>query len=290
MNSYILITPAKNESLFIEETIKAVIKQTILPKRWIIVDDGSYDDTNEIVMRYSEKYNFIRLLQLKNQENRNFASKAHAFNAGYEELKYLKFNYIGNLDADITMDNNYYELILKQFYSDNNLGLAGGTFYDVYDDKKIKINNSEDSVRGAVQLFRRKCFSDIGAAYLPLEKGGIDSVAEYSAKLHGWKVKTFRDIIALHHRKTGSEGNSDLSIYYKYGKKEYSLGYHPIYELLRITFKLFDTSSKPLILSGLVRLYGYFYSFFSREKIALEKELVDFIRENQMNKIKLFRK
>src|SRR3712207_2897256 len=98
---YVLITPARNEEAFIEKTLASVVAQTRLPERWVIVDDASTDRTPEIVRSYAERYSWIKLLQRPPRADRNFAGKAHAFNAGLELVRDVPYDVIGNLDADI---------------------------------------------------------------------------------------------------------------------------------------------------------------------------------------------
>ena len=220
------------------------------------------------------------------KEDRDFGSKVYAFNAGYDYIKDEDYDFIGNLDADITFERNYYESIIYKFEKDEELGIAGGSFFDVFNNKKIKISNSIDSVRGAVQLFRYKCFSDING-YIPLKQGGIDSVADFKAKMNRWKVQTFQDIIVLHHRRTGSQGYGILSASIRRGKQDYSLGYHPLFEMMRCIFRSFN---RPILIGSFCVLYGYYYSFFAKDKISLGTDLVRFIRQEQMNKLKIFAK
>ena len=109
MEKYVLITPAKNEEKFIELTINSIIAQTQLPLKWVIVNDGSTDSTRDIILRFKDKYSFIQLLDNPQNINRNFGQKAHAFNNGYKLLSSYKFSYVGNLDADVSFDNDYFE-------------------------------------------------------------------------------------------------------------------------------------------------------------------------------------
>ena len=106
--TYVLITPARNEEAFIEETIKSVIKQTILPKKWVIVSDGSTDNTEEIVKIYLNSHPWIELLRMPERAERHFAGKVQAFNAGFDRVKDLEYDIIGNLDADISFDSDYF--------------------------------------------------------------------------------------------------------------------------------------------------------------------------------------
>src|SRR5947207_4100668 len=104
---YVLVTPARNEELHIEKTIQSVISQTVLPLRWVIVDDGSSDGTPGIIKKYLPKHSWMQLVQLPEHRERSFAGKVHAFNAGFEKVKDLQYEVIGNLDADLSFDKDY---------------------------------------------------------------------------------------------------------------------------------------------------------------------------------------
>src|SRR5438105_12520569 len=126
--AYVLVTPARNEEQFIEKTIQSVIHQTVLPAKWVIVNDGSTDATASVVARYLSRYDWIELLNLPTHTNRSFAAKVHAFNAGFERLKNFDYEVIGNLDSDLSFDSDYFEVLLKRFEEDIRLGVAGTIF------------------------------------------------------------------------------------------------------------------------------------------------------------------
>src|SRR5438552_2102110 len=155
--SYVLITPARNEAALIEKTLQSVVAQTILPKRWIIVSDGSTDDTDEIVRKYQPGREWLELIRLPERKERNFAAKVNAFNAGYGRVKALPFAVIGNLDADVSFGGDYMEYLLGKFEAMPKLGVAGthyieGDFHS-YRDSYINVHH----VNGQIQLFRREC-------------------------------------------------------------------------------------------------------------------------------------
>jgi len=281
-NNYVLITAAKNEADFIESTIKSVVRQTLQPKKWIIVSDHSTDGTDDIVNKYSNEYSFISLLKFDGAQNRNFASKVHAISAAFDLLKDLDFDFIGILDADITFDENYYKNITKKFDESAKLGIAGGGFYDIYDGKKIKISYSPYSVRGAVQLFRRICFEEIGGIY-PLRWGGEDSVACANARMHGWEVKTFEDLVVLHNRKTSSVGLNIFKILFDDGKRDYNRGIILSIHFLRSITVIFNY---PMIIGSLIQMLGYLSLLLKREKLIFSEELQNFIRSEQKFRLK----
>src|ERR1022692_4850163 len=100
-NFYVLVTAAYNEGGFIENTIRSVISQEVPPARWVIVSDGSTDNTDEIVKRYAAQYDFIQLYRITEDHPRNFAAQVNAINAGIAQLSGAEYEFIGNMDADV---------------------------------------------------------------------------------------------------------------------------------------------------------------------------------------------
>src|SRR3989442_14552513 len=126
--TYVLITPARNEEAFIEQTIKSVVCQTILPVKWVIVSDGSTDGTDDIVKKYAAEHKWMELVRMPERTERHFAGKVHAFNAGYEKVRDLNYDIIGNLDADITFEEDYISFLLRKFTENSQLVVGGTPF------------------------------------------------------------------------------------------------------------------------------------------------------------------
>src|SRR6266508_2351951 len=113
--AYVLVTPARNEAAFIELTLNSMVRQTVPPVKWVIVSDGSTDGTDEIVGNYARNHEWIELVRMPERAERHFAGKVHAFNAGYERVKGCRFDIIGNLDADISFEPDYFSFLLGKF-------------------------------------------------------------------------------------------------------------------------------------------------------------------------------
>lgn len=251
--TYVLITPARNEEAFIERTIQSVIKQTVLPLRWVIVSDGSTDRTNEIVERYALEHSWIAGVFLPPRAERHFAGKAHAFNAGQERVRGLNYDVIASLDGDVSFDDPFYfEFLLKQFVEDSRLGVAGTPFREGTVQYDYRFSRKEH-VSGACQLFRRECFEAIGG-YTPLKAGGIDLVAVVSARMKGWRTQTFTEKFCLHHRPMGTAQSRVLAAIFKGGYSDYAMGVHPLWELCR---SIYQMSRKPRVVGGALGLTGY---------------------------------
>ncbi len=287
---YVLITPARNEEAFIGDTIRAVAAQTVRPAHWIIVSDGSTDSTDEIVATHAAEHDWIELVRMPDRRDRQFAAKANAFNAGYEKLKHLDFDIIGNLDADITFGPDYFAFLVDRFVQDPRLGVVGTPF--VEDAEKPDQHSyahdgaNLDHVSGACQLFRRACFEAVGG-YVPIKGGAIDWVAVTTARMRGWKTRTFLEKVCYHHRKIGTAEQSPLMARFHYGRKAYYVGGHPAWELLR---GIFQMRLHPFVVGGLSFIAGYTFAAITRMPRPVSAELMAFHRNEQMARLKrLFR-
>jgi glycosyltransferase involved in cell wall biosynthesis len=279
---YVLITPARNEADFIEKTIQSVIAQTVLPKRWVIVSDGSTDGTDQIVEKYRPGREWLELVRLPERRERNFAAKVNAFNAGYERVKHLSFEVIGNLDADVSFGEDYLAYLLGKFEEMPALGVAGthyieGDFHS-YRDSYINVHH----VNGQCQLFRRACLEDIGG-YVPIKGGGIDWVAVTTARMKGWMTYSFAERTFYHHRKMGTAGSSELGSRFHYGKKDYFLGGHPLWLVFRSAFQI---TKRPYVLGGVCIFLGYAWCWVMRHERPVSSELMQFHRREQLARLK----
>jgi poly-beta-1,6-N-acetyl-D-glucosamine synthase len=281
---YGLVTAAYNEEACIELTIRSIVAQSHLPEFWEIVSDGSTDRTDEIVQGYARLFPCIHLLRLTTEHNRNFAAQVNAINAGLEFVKDRDCDYIGNLDADVTLEQDYFEKLLALFQSKARLGLGGGFIHDKNSDGSFtnRRTNTHRSVAHAVQLFRRECFEAIGGAYVPLPYGGPDSYAETMARMQGWDVQAFPSLKVLHHRPSGSAGGM-LRGCFRMGRMDYSLGYSPAYEFAKVVRRL---PERPFVTGCLARTAGFLYGYCRREHRPVAGDFMAFLRTEQKARIR----
>ena len=279
--SYVLVTPARNEAFFIEDTIRSVLAQTTRPMRWVIVSDGSTDGTDEIAERYAREVSWIEFLRMPFRPERDFAGKVHAFNAGYASLQKLRFDVVGSLDGDISFDARYFEVLVAKFAEMPRLGVAGTPFVEGERHYDYRFANIEH-VSGACQLFRRECFEMIGG-YAPVPGGGIDWIAVTTARMKGWQTRTFTDTYCKHNRPIGSATRGALRASFALGQKDYRLGGHPVWELLRGVYQM---RSPPYIIRGLILMSGYFWDYVRGARKSVDAELQRFHRKEQMQRLK----
>src|SRR5579862_5973007 len=281
--SYVIITPARNEAQYIGLTLQSMVKQTVRPLKWVIVSDGSTDGTDDIVRRYAAENSWIELLQMPKRPERHFAGKVIAFNAGYDSVRHLNPDIVGNLDADVSFEAGHFQYLLEKLSGDRSLGVVGAPFREGTFQYDYRFSNIEN-VWGGCQLFRRECFEAIGG-YLPLKGGCVDHVAVLSARMHGWQTKTFTENVCVHHRQMGTAMQGALKAKFKTGVKDYTVGNHPLWELVRTIYQF---KNPPFVIGGLALGSGYAWSILRRAETPLSADLGAFVRQEQMNRLKRF--
>jgi poly-beta-1,6-N-acetyl-D-glucosamine synthase len=279
--AYVLMTAAYNEETHIEKTLQSVVAQTIRPQRWVIISDNSTDRTDEIVQSYADRYDFIRFLRVTKEVGHNFGAKVTALHKGAHLLEGATYDFIGNLDADLSIAPFYFEELLNRFHRAPDLGLAGGFVYE--DDGngfRSRWSNSVNDVGHAAQLVRRECYEAIGG-YAVLKYGGEDWYAQTCARMKGWRVEAFPSLKIFHHRHTGA-GNRPLRNAFRSGRLDYSLGSDPIFEIVKCLRRFRE---HPYFISSLIRLAGFVWPYLIREPRAVPEDCISFLRDQQRQRV-----
>ena len=281
-DTYVLMTAARNEAGFIERTLRAVAAQTIAPAIWVIVSDGSTDETDSIVEAYAREFSFIRLVRIDRHGCRAFGSKVDALRQAPLELEHIRYGFIGNVDADVSLPRHYFEALIEHFRRDTWLGIAGGWVNENYGRGfEARPFNRTSSVPHAAQLVRRCCYESIGG-YARLPHGGEDTCAAISAEMCGWKARSFPELAIMHHRITSSAGGICRSRF-RTGLADWSLGYDLLYELLKCVHR---ASEYPYIVGTVLRLSGYIYGTLTSEPRPVSSEFVTYLRRSQRRQIR----
>jgi poly-beta-1,6-N-acetyl-D-glucosamine synthase len=273
---YVLITAARNEAQFIERTLRSVVEQARRPLRWVIVNDGSEDATEEIVRGFAAGHPWIEIISLPPRKGRHFGGKAAAFAVGYDRVRETAFEIVGNLDADLSFERDYFAYLLERFEQDPRLGVAGTPFRERGLQYDYRFSRKEH-VSGACQLFRRECYESIGG-YQPRKEGGIDLVAVVTARMKGWRTETFTDKFCVHHRPMGTAGKAYLRYVFRSGYGDYVMGVHPLWQFLRSVYQM---SRPPVLVSGALLLSGYLWGAITRPRRPVSAEFVRFRRDEQ---------
>jgi poly-beta-1,6-N-acetyl-D-glucosamine synthase len=279
---FVLVTPARDEEANIARTVESVLAQSMRPSRWVIVDDGSVDRTAECARRAAAGEQIVTVLSRPRGRPVDFASKVHAFSAGVAELAATGYDFIGNLDADISLPRDYYEQLLSRFATRPRLGLAGGAVVVEVEGRIRGRRASATSVAGAVQFFRRQCFDDVDGL-MPLRLGGEDSAAEILARMNGWEVETFSDLSATHHGPVHNRKRSASAAWFSRGRVNHSLGYDPLFQVAMSAYRVAD---RPYGVGGAFMLAGYITAAAQRRQRSLPSEAVTYLRREQRQRLR----
>jgi len=278
MNYYIII-PAYNEEKNIELTLNSILKQTLLPKKIIVVNDNSTDRTAEIINNFSNKYEFIKVKTTNSEQIHLPGSKIiQAFNIGLEALD-ENYDFIVKLDADLILPENYFERMSTIFNENPKVGIAGGRAFIEKNRKWILENlTNDDHVRGAFKSYRKQCFVEIGKLKPEM---GWDTLDEFLARYYGWKVIVDASLEVKHLKSTGSTYN--LSSRHKQGEAFYRLGYGFLLTFLA-SLKLALKKRKPLLFFDYLK--GFFTAKFTKKTLLVTVKQARFIRSYRWRKIK----
>lgn len=275
------MTAAYNEEAFIEGTIQSVLAQTVRPRRWVIVSDNSSDRTDEIVERYARRHDFIRFLRITRAPGHSFGAKVIALQAGSKLLQDAEYEFIGNLDADISLEATYFENLIECFRQNPEIGLVGGFVYEESDGEyRSRRVNDVRNVAHAAQLVRRDCYEAIGG-YAVLKYGGEDWYAQTRARMMGWQVESVPELKIFHHRHTGGSSNWMKSAL-RLGALDYSFGSDPAFEVMKCLRRVPD---KPYFAVALTRLAGFVWPYLRREPREVPDEFVSYLRQEQRGRL-----
>ena len=278
---YVVITPARDEARHIEKTIASMAAQTVHPSEWIIVDDGSRDDTPTIAEAWAARYSWIRTFRRADRGARQPGGGVmEAFHDGYGRLQGTQWQYIVKLDGDLSFQPDYFERCFERFRLDPRLGIAGGMICHMVGDALAPEGETDQAfhVRGATKIYRRACWDAI-APLLPAP--GWDTLDELKANMLGWTTRLIPELRLVHHRPTGTADGSWKN-WVKNGRANYITGYHPLFMLLKCCRRL---ARRPVGTASLGLAYGYVSCLLARTPRAPDKELIAYVRRQQLRRL-----
>jgi poly-beta-1,6-N-acetyl-D-glucosamine synthase len=283
--AYVLMTAAYNEEAFVEKTITSVLAQTVPPKRWVIVSDASTDGTDAIIDRYAKQHSFIQFIRVTRPAGHSFSSKIVALGNAVATLRDVSYEYVGNLDADISLGPTYFADLIARFEQFPTLGLLSGFIYENSGGEfKSRSSNRAAQVPHAAQLMRRECYEAIGG-YAVLKYGGEDWYAQICASMKGWSSEALPELPIFHHKPTGA-GASLLRHRFRLGKLDYSFGSYPPFEIVKCLIRV---SEPPRIVGAALRLAGFAWCYLCQEPRAVPEEVMAFLQRQQRSRLWPFR-
>jgi biofilm PGA synthesis N-glycosyltransferase PgaC len=278
---YVIITPVRDEEAYIGETIDSVVGQSLRPIQWVIVNDGSSDQTEEIVQKAAIQHSWIRLASLAPRAERSFSAVVHATEAGVCALTVADYRYIGLLDSDVRFEKDYFKKVIEHFEASPGLGLGGGMVVDLGQRKNRLPRNCQD-VPGAAQFFRRECFEKLGGL-IAIPEGGWDALTCVRARMLGYETRLFTDLVVDHLKPRNIAEGGVLRRKWRMGIRDYALGYLLLFEVFKCIGRFW---MYPPIAGATAWLAGYFGAGLSRRKRLIPDDLLRFNRAEQWKRLK----
>jgi len=279
----VIISPVRDESKLITGTIESVLAQTVRPIEWVIVDDGSKDNTAELVQAYADKHPFIRLVKITDRGFRKLGGGVvAAFKFGLTQIASPQYDYIAKLDGDMSFGPRYLEIMFGAFDADPKLAAVSGKVFRPEGDGLVEEWTIDEHVAGQFKLYRWHAYCDIGGFVEEVLWDGIDV---HTARMKGWTTKSFDHPQArlIHHRLMGS---SDKNVYrgrLRLGRGIYFMGYHPLYALASALFRMRE---KPFLIGGVLIMVGYIKAAIQRVPRYDNLEFRAYLQRWQMEKLK----
>ena len=255
MSRLLVVSPVRDENAHIERVVRAMAGQTRPPALWLVVDDGSTDGTLETLRRLATEVTFMRVMErppASGEGDRLAAAlEARAFNSALEQLDWRSFDFVGKLDGDIELGPDHFERLLEAMDADPSLGICGATLVEPQPGGEwARVRIPSHHVHGAVKLYRRRCFEEIGGVH---ERLGWDTIDETYARMAGYDSRTLPDAIARHWRPSATAQGA-LRGRARHGECAWIVHYGPLWVALR---SLKVGTHRPRILSGAAFLWGY---------------------------------
>lgn len=278
--SYVVVTPVRDEEEYLPLTFQSILQQTIRPKEWVIVNDGSKDGTGRLMDEYAAQYPWIKAVHRKDRGHRKWgAGIIEAFYDGFNALTVKDWDFMCKLDGDLSFQPGYFEGTFKKFAENSKLGIGGGFLYHV-DESGVKAIEDHPvfHVRGGAKIYRRKCWDQLEGLWVG---PGSDTVDEVKANMLGWKTMSFMDLQMHHHRYTGA-AYGKWGAFVKGGKCDYVVGYHPLFLLAKCAKRLFQ---RPYMLGSAGILWGYVKGYLEKTEQVDDPRVINYLREQQMARL-----
>ena len=254
----LVVSPVKDEERYVEATLLSVTRQTVLPTRWVIVDDGSSDGTSAILRRYAQEHAWIQVVTREQTGPRQPGSAVmDAFCHGLAQAHGVSHDYLVKLDCDVDLPPDYFEALLMRFERDPRLGIASGVYLEEGPSGWTPIGMPDYHAAGASKFMRAQCFDEIGGF---VRERGWDTVDEVRAQVKGWTTRHFTEIRFRHLKPEGS-GIGSMRTHMMHGDVYYLTGGGVLFLLLKALHRM--VVGTPAFVGGLAMLYGYLRSWVS---------------------------
>ena len=265
--AYAVITPVRDEGRYLKSTIDSMVEQQLTPVVWIIVDDGSTDNSAAIIREYAAFHPWIILKQTeRNSPRLTGSAEIQAFNFGLTFLQEVDFDFIVKLDADLSFDSGYFADLISRFATNPKLGIASGVYAEKTGEEWLPVRMPDYHAAGASKVIRASCFRQMGG-FIPFR--GWDTVDEIKAMYLGWETTHFPDLIFRHLKNEGT-GMGWLGTTIMHGEIYYrTTGGGYVFFALKVASRM--VSGNPILLNGIALLYGYIKTWVTRKPLLVSR-------------------
>ncbi len=282
--SYVLISPCRNEAEYMRRTLDSVVAQTLTPTRWIIVDDGSTDDTPDILAEYAAQHAWITVVQKPDRGHRAVGPGViEAFYAGYDTISPQDFTYSCKMDLDLELPTRYFETLIERMEADPRIGTCSGKPYIRRGGQLVSERRGDEMSVGMTKFYRQTCFDAIGGYVREVMWDAIDC---HKARQLGWRAVSWDhpDLNFEHLRPMGSSQTSIWTGKRRHGFGQYFMGSDPLFYLATCLFRM---AEPPYVLGGLAMVQGYVSAWLRKERQLDDPELIAFIRAYQRRALRM---
>lgn len=279
---HVVVTPSRDESVFLPQLVDSMAKQTIVPSEWIIVSHNSGKSSMDYLEHICKKHEWITIKSIDDKSRRKRGGQiAKLVNYGLSSSS-LNWDFFSKIDADMVLPEDYFEAILTNFDDSPRLGIASGSCYLIEGRRKLVEFVSPDHSRGGLKTYRRKCFDEIGGIR---EINGWDGIDNALAQMNGWETCCFSEIEVHHQRRTGSYYGLIRGCF-ETGRFAHSMRYYTPFIIARSAHRMLR---KPIIFGGISMLAGYFANYLAMRPTFDEDDVIEFLRNKQKNMLKFWK-
>jgi poly-beta-1,6-N-acetyl-D-glucosamine synthase len=284
---YLIISPCRNEAKFMQQTLDSVISQSILPAKWVIVDDGSTDETPIILKEYASRYSWIEIVTRKDRGTRSVGPGViEAFYAGYESVDLSPYAYLCKLDLDLKLPRRYFEILMQRMLENPLLATVSGKAYLNRTGELVNEGHGDENSIGASKFYRMDRFQELGGFVSQVMWDGIDG---HLCRMRGWQAESVDDpeLRFIHLRPMGSSQKSILTGRIRHGKGQYFMGSGFLWMIATAVYRI---PERPVVIGGLFILWGWLKSWITREPRFEKEGFREFLRSYQRQALFLGKK
>jgi len=276
---YLLISPCRNEAEYMRQTLDSVIAQSVLPARWVIVDDGSTDETPQILADYAAQYPWIQIVTRKDRGHRAVGPGViDAFYSGYAAVDPDAFDYLCKLDLDLRLPPRYFEILMERMAANPLIATCSGKAYIEEAGRLIDERHGDETSLGMTKFYRVACFKAIGGFVREVMWDGIDC---HRCRMMGWVACSWNepDLRFVHLRPMGSSQQGVYTGRMRHGYGQYFMGtgfwFMAASALSRV-------NQSPYVLGSVAMLWGWVKSALQGLPRYPDLEFRKFLRHYQM--------